>query len=68
MDTNKPDLELFDEKQLARKLKVSEAALELWRRRGGGPPWLRVGKRLVRYDPAAVRKWIEEQVKEVHRG
>ena len=42
-------------------LRVSRACLRHWRARGEGPPWLRMGKWLVRYDVAEVRKWIERQ-------
>jgi len=31
---------------------VSLACLRYWRGRGVGPPWLRIGRRLVRYDLA----------------
>lgn len=34
--------------------------LNAWRLRRRGPPWLHVG-RLVRYRPAAVRAWVDQQ-------
>ena len=55
------ELQLVNERRLARVLTVSPALLRRWRRIGGGPPWLRIGKRLVRYDVAELRKWITER-------
>lgn len=54
-------LQLNDERETARMLHVSRATLRAWRARGGGPPWLRVGGKLVRYDLTAVHEWIAEQ-------
>jgi predicted DNA-binding transcriptional regulator AlpA len=36
---------------------IPVATLYQWRRRGYGPPAIRVGRHL-RYDPAAVRAWF----------
>jgi predicted DNA-binding transcriptional regulator AlpA len=55
------DCELIPRREVARLLWVTGACLRNWRRRGLGPPWLRVGKRLVRYDVAELRKWITER-------
>jgi predicted DNA-binding transcriptional regulator AlpA len=55
------DLALVTEERAAKILAISAAALRRWRRVGGGPPWLRIGERLIRYDLAALRVWIEEQ-------
>jgi DNA-binding transcriptional MerR regulator len=41
--------ELLEERDAARALAVSAETLRLWRRRGIGPPYVRVGPRLVRY-------------------
>jgi hypothetical protein len=54
-------LQLADERETAEMLRVSRASLRFWRARGGGPPWLRIGRRLVRYEAAALRRWIEER-------
>jgi hypothetical protein len=54
-------LELADERETARFLRISSACLRRWRARGEGPPWLRVGERLVRYDLAAVQHWLKGQ-------
>jgi predicted DNA-binding transcriptional regulator AlpA len=45
--TSEPD-RCLSERQVAALLGVSIAALRKWRRVGGGPPYLRIGK-LIRY-------------------
>jgi hypothetical protein len=54
-------LTLLTERETARRLSVSPHALRYWRAHGGGPPWIRLGERLIRYDLAALRKWVEER-------
>lgn len=54
---------LLDERQAARFLGVTAAGMRGWRANGGGPPYLRVGRGrgLIRYDPAGLRRWIDER-------
>ena len=42
-------------------LRIPVATLYQWRRRGYGPPAIRIGRHL-RYDPAAVRAWLAAQI------
>jgi predicted DNA-binding transcriptional regulator AlpA len=53
---------LLTEREIARRLMVSSHAVRRWRAIGAGPPWIRIGKRLVRYSAAGLRRWIESQV------
>ena len=62
MNEQARELQLVTELQAARMLAASPATLRRWRDVGGGPPWVRVGRRLVRYDVAALRAWVEQQV------
>jgi Helix-turn-helix domain len=39
-------------------LSIPEKTLREWRSKGYGPPWRRVGKH-VRYEPSAVRVWLD---------
>jgi hypothetical protein len=48
------------ELQVAALLHVSRRTLQGWRWRGGGPPFVRVG-RAVRYDPVELRTWLDAQ-------
>lgn len=47
-------------RQLAERLGLATITLELWRARGSGPPYLKLG-RAVRYDLAEVERWLSDQ-------
>ncbi|GKS58186.1 hypothetical protein YTPLAS18_17130 [Nitrospira sp.] len=52
---------LHGEEYVARALDVKVKTLQAWRTRGGGPPFVRVG-RLVRYRDEDLRQWIESRL------
>lgn len=54
--------QLLNETQVARRLHCEVKTLQAWRCRGGGPPFVKVG-RLVRYNPSSVAAWIESREK-----
>jgi predicted DNA-binding transcriptional regulator AlpA len=58
-------MSLIDTKECARRLGLpSKNALEQTRRRGNEahcPPYIRLGKTTIRYDWAAVEKWLAER-------
>jgi predicted DNA-binding transcriptional regulator AlpA len=58
---NQTGFQLLNESQAAKILCVSRACLRHWRAHDGGPPWVRVGLKLVRYNVDALRAWIERQ-------
>jgi hypothetical protein len=43
----------------ARKMGVSPGAMRKWRREGSGPPYVRCGKRLIRYFDDILDEWLE---------
>lgn len=53
-------MELRNESAVAKELNCEVKTLQAWRCRGGGPPFIRVG-RLVRYRPEDVEAWIESR-------
>jgi len=55
------DIALWDDDETAARLSVSTRTLEAWRYRGGGPPYVRLARRCVRYDPRAVAAWLRER-------
>lgn len=57
-DDNRPAL--LTPKQVALELGVPVKSLEMWRFKGKGPPFKRIGK-LVRYPSAELREWIKAQ-------
>ena len=54
--------QLLDEKQAAALLKLSVKCLQGWRVRGGGPPFVKLG-RAVRYEVPALEAFIQEAVR-----
>jgi len=58
------DSDCFTERGLSVSLKISIALLRKWRREGGGPPFVRLG-RAVRYLKPGVQSWL--QAREVRR-
>jgi len=54
----------YNEREAARYLGVSGAALRLWRARGEGPRYFKAGLKLVRYRRADLDLWIESRLSE----
>lgn len=54
------DETLYGEVVISKQLDCDEKTLQAWRSRGGGPPFVKVG-RLVRYRGADVKRWIESR-------
>ena len=54
---------LLDERRAAAALGVTPRALQEWRRRGGGPQYVRISKRCIRYMPEELQKWAAERLR-----
>ena len=54
------DSQMLSPIELAHQLGVSRETLRRWRVRGQGPDYHYIGRQ-VRYEPAAVRRWLERQ-------
>jgi hypothetical protein len=50
---------LVTDSQLSGLLNIPRRTIQGWRRRGGGPPWVRVGRRAIRYDVVNVHAWLQ---------
>ncbi len=50
---------LLSAKEAAHLLGCREATLALWRRLRTGPSYVRVGRRLVRYQQQDLARWLE---------
>ena len=59
MDGREMDV-LLNQEDAAKILLVKPKSLEAWRHRGGGPPFVRVG-RLVRYSRLSLLAWIRSR-------
>ena len=57
----RPDT-LLTERQAARMLAVTTRALQAWRYRGGGPPFIRISSRLIRYRQCDLHEWIASKM------
>lgn len=53
---------LVNEREAASILCYSVRALQNWRHRGGGPLFVKVSSRSVRYRRIDLAKWIEERI------
>ena len=56
---------LLDQGEVADLLGIHPKTLGLWREKGIGPPWIRLGEKLIRYEVEGVRAWVESQREKV---
>ena len=52
------EITMLDQNEVAEMLKVSPKTLEYWRYKGGGPKYIKVGKKLARYLMDDVNEFI----------
>ena len=57
------DLSLLTEKEAAQLLKFSVRSFQAWRVKGGGPRFVKVSARCVRYRPSDLEAWVEERLR-----
>ncbi len=58
-----PVEELLNTPGAARVLGMRPSALENWRCTGGGPPFVRIGSRAIRYRPEDLERFIQERLR-----
>lgn len=56
--------EMWNEDKLSEVIDVPVPTIRSWRSRGGGPPFIKIGRK-VKYRPTSVWKWLEEQERTV---
>ena len=62
MTNEQSDLDqLLTEKEAAELICYSQRALQNWRVRGGGPAYVKVSSRSIRYQRRDVLNWIEQR-------
>lgn len=44
--------------EVCERLRVSPRTLQSWRNRGGGPDFVRISATVVRYEEAAIERWL----------
>ena len=55
--------QLLSEKETASELGFSVRTLQAWRVRGGGPSFVKVSARCVRYRQSDLDSWVEERIR-----
>jgi len=58
LQPQQPDVKLMRKEEVAARLMVSISTLERWRSKGGGPAYIKMGKRRVAYSEAAIEAWL----------
>ena len=59
--TTLPHLRLLKTEEAGKILRLTVRAMEERRRRGDGPPFVRLGATSVRYDVALLERWIADR-------
>jgi predicted DNA-binding transcriptional regulator AlpA len=57
-----PEGQLLDTIQAARLLNLSRHTLIRWRTAGGGPVYLKLGRRVL-YDPVSIDQWLTDRTR-----
>ncbi len=50
---------LMSEREVQEKLGIPARTLQAWRMRGGGPPFVKLAKRCVRYREGDLQGWLD---------
>ena len=49
----------LNERQAAEKIGVTASAMQAWRLRGNGPPFVKISCRCIRYSESALDAWMQ---------
>ena len=49
----------LNERQAAQKIGVTASAMQAWRLRGNGPPFVKISCRCIRYSESAIDAWMQ---------
>ncbi|HEY7195546.1 MAG TPA: helix-turn-helix domain-containing protein [Gemmatimonadales bacterium] len=55
--------QLLDEREAARRLGVKHTTLQQWRHHGGGPPFVRISARCIRYRLEDLERFAAERLR-----
>lgn len=59
---------LLDERAAAAALGMTPRAMQEWRRTGGGPQYVRISSRCIRYRPEDLAAWAAERLQSSGSG
>lgn len=54
------DLELLDTAEVAQILRVTSHTVREWRKKGDGPPWIRLPSGTIRYPRKDLEQWLSQ--------
>lgn len=60
-DSRDPELRLYNEGEAALILGVTKRATQAWRKKGGGPPFVKLSGRAIRYRASDLIKFIQDR-------
>ena len=60
-DLMKIEDNVLTEAETARVIGASASGVRKWRREGSGPPYIRIGSRLIRYSAEDVQAWLDNR-------
>ena len=60
-DRDYASAEYIDEEGLSERYLIPPRTAQRWRASGGGPPFIRLGRRRVAYRVADVERWLQER-------
>ncbi len=63
MSTKPVQEKLLTEPQAAEVLNFTARTLQAWRVRGGGPPYVKISARAIRYRQCDLNRWIEQRIR-----
>lgn len=61
---NISQIRCIDEPQLAECLSIGISTIRQWRTNGGGPPFVKISRRCVRYRIDDVHEWMNKKLRE----
>lgn len=53
--------EMLTPSDVAKRLNVTTATLRQWRMQGGGPPYLDLADKTIRYPESELSRWVESR-------
>jgi excisionase family DNA binding protein len=62
MSRSSPEPTLFTTHEAASYLRLDPLTLKDWRRLGAGPPYVKVGARLIRYRRQDLEEWLADNL------
>ena len=63
MQATSPPKILLDEREAANSYGLTPRCFQAWRARGGGPPFVKVSSRCIRYRVSDLEEWAQNRLR-----